>query len=579
MPVSRLPTFAILLALAWILAALQLAAEDWGTVGLTLPDADDALRLVQLREFLDGKGWFDLHQPRLAPPVGYDSHWSRLIDSGLAGLFLLFGTVLKPDLAERLMAAVWPMLWLLPMIGGAAALAWRLAGREAALLTLLLALFSLPAFQQFRPGRIDHHNVQMTLSILAVAAAAWAGRWKPAPWATGPLSAAALAIGFESVPFIAIAGAGFALRFVLDRDAARDLGVYGLAVAVGAIAAFLVSVGPSRWPLTACDAIAINSVAAVVTGGLALAAAGRFMRSDDWRRRAFAIAGAGVLALAVFAAIEPRCLGGVYALSDPAIGPVWIDHVAEVQSVPAMMARSLVNGLATIAFPAVALIALVMLAPANWRDPGFAVAAAAFLLALAATFTVTKVFSYAVWFGLPFVAAALMSIRRVVPRAFAALVLTPSAIGLGAIGIGSAAGSHPLDMNPPDRQACVSRAGTAGLAALPRGLVLTNELEFGPYILAYTPHSVLAAPYHRLSSTIVTAHAALARPPAEARRIIADAGIDYVAPCGRQGPLGVKGEALERSLWSRLQADPPDWLERMPLEGPYSVYRVRKDRL
>jgi len=35
-------------------------------------------------------GWFDRHQARLLPPLGYDAHWSRLIDAGLAGLLLIF---------------------------------------------------------------------------------------------------------------------------------------------------------------------------------------------------------------------------------------------------------------------------------------------------------------------------------------------------------------------------------------------------------------------------------------------------------------------------------------------------------
>ena len=62
------------------------------------------------------------------------------------------------------MRTVWPMLWLLPTMGGAAAIAWRIAGREAAVIALLLGTLGLQALSQFRPGRIDHHNVQIALS-------------------------------------------------------------------------------------------------------------------------------------------------------------------------------------------------------------------------------------------------------------------------------------------------------------------------------------------------------------------------------------------------------------------------------
>src|SRR3954468_5092702 len=87
---AREPSFGVLVGLAWFVIATDLIVRNWAGTALTLGDTDDAMRLVPLRDFLGGQGWFDLHQPRLAPPLGYDSHWSRLIDTGLAGLFRLF---------------------------------------------------------------------------------------------------------------------------------------------------------------------------------------------------------------------------------------------------------------------------------------------------------------------------------------------------------------------------------------------------------------------------------------------------------------------------------------------------------
>src|SRR5207248_897810 len=89
----------------------------------TLLDTDDAMRLAQLRGWLGGQGWFDLHQARIQPPEGYDTHWSRLIDAGLAGLLFLFGQFTDSVSAERLMRAWWPLLWLwrgvrTPLCGG-----------------------------------------------------------------------------------------------------------------------------------------------------------------------------------------------------------------------------------------------------------------------------------------------------------------------------------------------------------------------------------------------------------------------------------------------------------------------------
>jgi hypothetical protein len=95
------PNFAVLFAVACLLAGVQIMAQFWTLTAETLPDTDDAMRLVQVRSFLSGQGWFDLHQARFDPPAGYDSHWSRLIDAGLAGLFIAFKTFVDPALAER----------------------------------------------------------------------------------------------------------------------------------------------------------------------------------------------------------------------------------------------------------------------------------------------------------------------------------------------------------------------------------------------------------------------------------------------------------------------------------------------
>src|SRR5262245_45841345 len=241
---SRQPSFALLLGAAWLLVALELLALYWAGTAETLLDTDDATRLVQMRTLLAGQGWFDLTDMRVQPPTGYESTWSRLIDAGLGGLFLLFRLFADAPLAERLMRTVWPLLWLLPAMFGVAAIAWRIAGRAAALVTLVLVVIGLPALQQFKPGSIDHHNVHIALATLVVAATVWSDRIGWAAWVAGGLTGLALAIGLESVPFLALCGATFALRYVVDGGAAEALRAYGSSLAVGAGAAFLVMVGP-----------------------------------------------------------------------------------------------------------------------------------------------------------------------------------------------------------------------------------------------------------------------------------------------------------------------------------------------
>lgn len=172
-----------------------------------------------------------------------------------------------------------------------AAMAWRIAGREAATVALLLALLAVPAYQQFTPGRIDHHNVQIALSLLVGAATVWSDRKRWAAAAAGALSGLGLAIGFECLPYLAVCGGALALRQAFDRSADRPLRDYGLALAASTALAFLVSVGPAHWTRSECDAIAVNNAAAVVCAGLLLSLVGRLSHPATLTR-VFAVAGA-----------------------------------------------------------------------------------------------------------------------------------------------------------------------------------------------------------------------------------------------------------------------------------------------
>jgi len=576
---TRQPPVALLVATAWLVVACILLMPHWQAGGA--PDSDDAMRLVQLRAFLAGRGWFDLHEPRVYPPFGYDSHWSRLIDAGLAGLYGLLRLFSDVSRAEWLMAATWPLLWLLPAITASVTIAWRIAGREAALVALLLFLIGTPAYLQFTPGRIDHHNVQIALAMLTLAATAWADRRSWPAWAAGGLTGSALAIGLESLPYLAMCGVAFALRYVVDPRAAPALRAYGNALAVATVVGFLASVGPEHWTLNACDALAMNLAMPVVVGGFGLALAGA-LPSDKHVMRAVAVCACGVAALVLFAATEPRCLGGPFAMVDPAVWSVWLDGVHEMQPLPRLWQKMPLVAAAVTAFPAAALVAAFALArqPELRRDLAFLLVAAAFGLAAVMTLLAVKTFSYAVWFGMPLVAAAALRLftalrlTNLAARVVMALLLTPTALSAGAIMIAEAAGLQDTDTSALAENApCRDVRHYAPLARLPRGVVATH-VNYGPFVLAWTPHAVLAAPYHRLSGAILAAHRAIAAPPKEARDVVLGAGATYVVVCGRAD----KAETPS-SLWAQLKAGAvPDWLEPVAeTQGrPLLVFRVKR---
>src|SRR4051812_50014626 len=121
------------------------------------------MRLAQMRDWLSGQGWYDLSQQRVSG--GYESHWSRLIDAGLAGTLWVFGWFFDPTVAERLMRVVWPLLWLVPTMAGVVAISWRIGGREAALMAVLLSARGAPGLPQIRPGGVGPPQLQIAPSM------------------------------------------------------------------------------------------------------------------------------------------------------------------------------------------------------------------------------------------------------------------------------------------------------------------------------------------------------------------------------------------------------------------------------
>jgi hypothetical protein len=276
---------------------------------------------------------------------------------------------------------------------------------------------------------------------------------------------------------------------------------------------------------------------------------------------------------------------------DPAIGPAWHDHVREFQPLIAVFRVNPLTAAAIAGFPALALIAVLKLLTEDQlrRDFGFLTAALVFLAAAAAMVAAIRGYSYAIWFGMPLVAAlalrffAALQIERFVPRLATGLMFRPLAISVGAITIAHANGFADTDsFARPASRACFANASYRALARLPQGLVIA-DVNLGPYVLALTPHSVVGAPYHRLSTGIIVSQGVLASAPDESRTMVnatklvgAGGKPVYIAICGPRPPDSLAEPAKSRSLWAKLAAGtPPAWLEPVAGAEPFQIYRVK----
>jgi hypothetical protein len=572
--------------------ALGASAVVWGTMLLgtrgklnpTLGDTDDALRLVFVRALAHGEaGWWDQHFMRLQPPEGVYMHWSRLVDGGIAAVMRLFELFVPQAQAETLTRFAWPMLWVLPAAWATLMIARRLGGVPALLPAAGFLAFNPMLYTQWWPGRIDHHNIQITSVLLALLGALQAGV------AGGVLAGAAtsfgLAVGLEALPFMALIGAAIALAFLVDPErGAPAARAYALTLLVMATGLYAIQTPPHRWAVSACDVMQVNLWAALALAGAGLFAGVQFTRERSFAVRLIALGLAGALAGAVYVAIDPVCLKGPLGAVDPRIKPIWMNQVSEMRGLfeKVWPRRSFVL------FASYFLCALGFI---SWfvigrrrehRTPAWMLVGACFLTGFLLALDAERMVNYANWCAVPLVATALTRLLDRPGKSRVAIILVTALLSqhvqlpiLDRI----PGWKKPEDARPRGQlrkvDECIDGKAFAVLRAQPAGLVL-GEVDLGPRILAQTPDSALAAPYHRMAFGILAAYRALSATPGqdeqEARRL----GVDYVVTCpARHRQLNHHlGQA---SLQVRLdRGQPPGWLEPLSKPSdPLQVYRVR----
>lgn len=572
-----------------LLAALAYAAIetqfDIGALRQSFGDPDDATRLTTVREFIAGAPWFDTTLPRFGAPEPLVSHWSRLIDLPLAVLMSLAGWAMSPENAELAVRYVWPMIWLVPLLFILARAAEAKGGRAAAMIALALAILSFAAVAQFRPGRIDHHNLQNLACVAGVVMLA-ASFSVPRLGAFAGLSfGLGLAIGYEA---LLVTGSAFTMAVLLAAVTGRGGDAVARAVvafAVTLVAAFVLTTAPSQMLDIHCDAISLNMVGAVVIGAVGVWAT--MSHGRDWPLwgRLGALAGAGALAISAFALAEPACLAGPFGQVDPRVKPIWLDHVMETRSILWVLANIPPLGIASLVHLAAGLAGMAIVLRSDREDGpifyGLVFAVTAVLCCLQ-----VKLLPYAALLAVPPLAIAISRIKGtgqlsapVLQFGAATLINQKALIVFAAMLAGAGDGaSERFQKDSTERAKCFATDNLKPLAGLAPGLAVA-EASMGPYLVAATRLNVLSAPYHRLDYGIIAAHQILTSDVDDAEGLLRGVGADYVVACAsypmQEPSLNTGGANALRHMVLSGQA--PSYLEPLPVDGdtPLKVWRVK----
>ena len=575
--------------LLWLLVALSLAtmnapADVWETIRhLRVPDTDDAMRLVAVRDLVSGQGWYDNTQYRFLPPGGVPSHWSRLVDAPIAGLVLALTPLAGRGAAMGLTAVIWPALLfglfgLVLYRGMRETFGWR-----AAAFSVLVATQTFGIGVQFQAGRVDHHNVQI-VAILGLAFCMIRGGLASG-LVGGALAALSLAVGLEGFPSVALGALYLTGDWCLrGRPALPVLAGFGLGLGLTAPILFAAQTAPGLWGATHCDALSPPWLWLAAGGlGTASACTGLDRHLASMRARLALAAFCGAVVVGGFALAFPICLGGPFPGMTPLVREHWLLTVNEMSSVPNFVAKGQWE---ILVFYPVMLIASLTAAWMAWRGPrqrAWSIAALLLWPGLIVGFFQFRGIYVAT--GLvPLVAGAVIDRALTLAdacgigaaRRLAAAGLAASLVSSVWLAPATLAGilvpATPVVGDPAGAHACLGDAAVSPLKALPPGTVLA-PIFMGPSILLRTPHAIVAAPYHRAIPGLTAAIEGLGGTEADLRRTIETFGVRYLVACPARPGDDLQAEtAFATRLATGVASS--DWLEPVAVPGGLKVWRV-----
>lgn len=542
-------------------------------------DNDDIMRLLSVRGWLAGQGWFDMVQHRMVPPEGLDLHWSRYVDAAIAGLIGLFGAFLPAAQAENLALVAWPALLMGALVALTAVTARRTLGTHAAVFAVLFVLLWPTTGGNFLSYRIDHHNVQILMSTMVVFCLILPGRPHRLGVAGGLAGAVSLAVGLEALVPIGLAGVVLALGAVLRGGAATTrLLAFAGSLCLASVFLFAGQTAPQAWSVPRCDQLsppflALTAGAAVASGALAWAGA----RSPTVAGRTAGFVGASLLVALAAGPLLVPCLKGPYDALPTALQTLIHARIDEAHGLFTAIAKGDEGPVQR--FLPVFFATLIAAAALGLR----------IRRGVAGPVEIRTVGLLLLFAGLGLL-GSLSQLRALVWAAPAAPLLTGYGIatllgaggadagprralrGLAAVGammatlflpgvsttFAPAGGGAATASGPSHYAACRSAAALATLSALPQGRVLA-PVDYGAPILLFTPHAVVAAPYHRSPDALLNGFVPFEGDEAALRAVVEATKADYLLLCRGEthGP--------EPSFADGLAAGDaaPSWLRRV----------------
>ena len=553
-----------------------------------IPGADDMMRLQQIRDLLDGQGWFTVDQARMLTPEGGDMHWSRLPDLFVAGFIFVIEPLLGRDVAEKLAIGLWPLILLAAAFTFLTLIMQRLQINRAGQAFGLVFFATSAAVYNFWPGRIDHHGLVVVLTLGGLAAVLSSGFSNRSGIALALSVTAMLSIALESLPYVAGLIAILGLFWIVrgHREGTR-LAAFGLGLIVFASLFFVLDAPGLSANRMTCDAYGTSHLTGFLIGGLLLSLLGIFGGGlETWWARLIAGGVAGAVTLALIVAVNPACLGDPYASVSDSVRLSWLSMVGEAKPLSTLLAEEpgrVVWVFGFLGVSSLATAAMIVTASDKQRTARISIALL-FALSIATTIWQIRGQSFSHVFaaiGAGWLAGMLFARWRSEGGAGPLLAFIAALLVLSPITWEQVSAQFPSRLAPSQNVNCIQPDAYEGLGgdAIKR---IHAPIILGPSIIARTPHAVFAGPYHRNIAGIERSNEVLIGSVDGAHARLLEMGATHLLFCRGLRETTRYGETWPDGLAAQLNRDElPDWLEPVDslneTDGVVRLYRVKPE--
>jgi hypothetical protein len=339
---------------------------------------------------------------------------------------------------------------------------------------------------------------------------------------------------------------------------------------------------------------------------LGLAALAGLASSQGGPVRLVGLAIVGAAGAAVFATVTPECLAGPYGMLSSELKEVWLSAVTEAQPFQAYAAREPVGAFGSLAPLAIAMVLAVsnLIRSEGERRSAWILPTLLIVFGTALCFYQIRTLPFTNAMAIPILGVWLAGLRkdaiarsasplkRAWPVALGFLVAVPVTYllvgmrALEAVEYVSDGKIAPKETaKAPEElvkglsvaeQNCFDATSGKLLGEVPRGLVMA-PLFYGPSVLMLSGHDVVAGPYHRNGQSILDNIHAMNGSFAEAKTIVDQRNVDYIAICALSREAAVaKKRAPEGFVAKVLAGRGPPWLQPVPAadKSALTLWRV-----